>query len=64
MVPHLIVNFFFHGVLVPDIHRVEARLLNNSLNNRIFGLAPFFIRVHEHLIALNRDKYFVFLKQI
>ena len=64
MVPHLIIYFFFHRVLVSDIHWVKAGLLNNSLNDWIFGLSPFFIRVHEHLVALNRDENLVFLKQI
>ena len=64
VVPHLIVNLLFDGVLVPYIHRIEAWLLYYSLDYWIFTLSSFFKSVLQHLIALDCDEHLIFLKKV
>lgn len=46
MVPHLIIDFSLDRILVPNIHRIETWLLNDSLYYRVFTLSSFFDWVH------------------
>ena len=68
MVPHLIVDLFFNRILISDVHWIKTRLLNYSLNYWVFAqfrlIWAFFEGIQEHLVALNRDENFIFLKKV